>query len=419
MATGCGLPLSCPPITLWDHSENRMIQDSPRIFISAAEHSADLHASSLIEAIRRRRPGARFIGLTGPRMRALGCQTVRDMTTGSAMAAGAFLKVGSGLAMFSHVDRVLASEPLDLAILVDAPTYHLPIARRCKARGLPVLYYIAPQVWAWAEFRVRKIRRRTDRLAVIFPFEQEYFRGHGIDAVYVGHPLWDALARREVDADLVARMRGGHRLTVALLPGSRKHVVQEVLPGQLEVAAELQRRFDGLGLVVAAADEHVRKVIDPLVASSGLTIPIYVGRHIEAINAADLVLVASGTATVETAYFHRPMIVMYNASRVLYTLLGRRLIRTPFFCMVNILAGRELVPEFMPYFRSTEPIVAKAVELLADASLRERMSASLADLIDPLVKTGASDNVAAEALDLLDRNARRRSTPTGSAHVIW
>jgi lipid-A-disaccharide synthase len=396
-----------------------MACETPYIFISAAEHSADLHAASLIEAIRRRRPSASFVGLTGPRMQALGCETIQDMTTGSAMLAGAFLKVGTGLAMFSRLDRVLASRPPNLAIVVDSPTYHLPIARRCKARGLPVLYYIAPQVWAWAEFRVNKVRRRVDRLAVIFPFEQEYFRGHGVDAVYVGHPLWDALARRRVDQAFVAAQRRAHDLTVALLPGSRRHVIREVLPGQLEVAAVLSRRFPRLGLMVSAADEHAQAMIAPMVRASGLNAPVHLDRHIDLINAADLVLVASGTAAVETAYYHRPMIVMYNASRIGYHLLARWLIRTKYFCMVNILAGRDIVPEFMPYYRSTEPIAAKAVELLGSPSLRRQMSEALARLIDPMVKTGASDNTAAEAIDLLDRSYRRRTAPAGSTHIIW
>jgi len=393
--------------------------DRPRIFISAAEHSADLHAASLIEAIRRRRPGAEFIGLTGPRMRAQGCRTIRDLTADSAMLAGAFRKVGSGLAMFSRVDRVLASHPLDLAILVDAPTYHLPIARRCKARGLPVLYYIAPQVWAWAEFRVHKVRRRTDRLAVIFPFEQDYFRRHGVDAVYVGHPLWDVLTAHRVDHAFVAEQRRGCDAMVVLLPGSRKHVIREVLPGQLEVARALRQRFGRLGLAISAADDRAYQVILPMVRAGGLDVPVHVARHLDLINAADVVLVASGTAVMETAYYHRPMVVMYNASRVGYHLLARWFIRTRYYCMVNILAGRELVPEFMPYYRRTDPIASKAADLLADASLRERMSRSLAALIDPIVKTGASDNAAAEALDLLDRHPRYRGTPRGSRHVLW
>jgi len=396
-----------------------VIVDRPNIFISAAEHSADLHAASLMASIRRRCPGARFVGLTGPRMRQLGCETIQDMTAGSAMLAGAFLKVGQGLAMLSRVDRALASRPLDLAIVVDAPTYHLPIARRCKARGLPVLYYIAPQTWAWAEFRVRKIRRRTDRLAVIFPFEQDYFRSHGIDAVYVGHPLWDALARYEVDRAFVADLRRGHDLTVAILPGSREHVIKEVLPGQLQVASVLRQRFCRLGLMISAADEQARSVIAEILRRTGMDIPIHVARHIDLINAADLVLVASGTATVETAYFHRPMVVMYNTSRIGYHLLGRWLIHTKHFCMVNILAGREVVPEFMPYYRSTEPIAARAVELLSSPERRQTMSQELADVIDPHVKTGASDNAAAEALDLLDRHRRARPTPAGSRHALW
>lgn len=396
-----------------------MTTDRPNIFISAVEHSADLHAASLIEAIRRRRPGARFVGLTGPRMRRLGCETIRDLTKDSAMLIGAFLKVGRGLSTLGRVDRVLAEQPMDLAIVVDAPTMHLPVARRCKARGLPVLYYIAPQAWAWAEFRVNKIRRRTDRLAVIFPFEEDYFRGHDIDAVYVGHPLWDALARYRMDESLVADLRGDSGLNVALLPGSRKHVIREVLPGQLEVALALKRRFDGLGTFISAADEHARIVIAEIQAAAGTDIPVHVGCHRELINAADLVLVASGTAAVETAYYHRPMVVMYNVSRIGYHLVARWLISTKYLCMVNILAGREIVPEFMPYFRDTDPIIERAIELLASPEKRERMSRELADLIDPRIKTGASDNAAEQAIELLDRNRRLRTAPVGSRHVVW
>ncbi len=396
-----------------------MAHDDPYIFISAAEHSADLHAASLMAAIRRRRPNARFIGLAGPRMRALGCETIQDMTSSSAMLAGAFLKVREGFAMWSRLDRRLAREPVELAIVIDSPTYHLPIARRCKARGLPVMYYIAPQVWAWAEYRVGTIRNRVDKLAVIFPFEEDYFRGHGIDAVYVGHPLWDALAGYERDEAFIAERRQGRALTVAILPGSRKHVIEEVLPGQLEVAAALARQFGDLGFVVSAADDRAEGVIRGIMAERRADLPVFRGRHLDLINAAELVLVASGTAAVETAYFHRPMVVMYNASRIGYHLIGRWLIHTEHFCMVNILAGRKLVPEFMPYFRSTEPIVKVAAELLASPERRERMSRDLAELIDPHVKTGASDNAAGEALELLDLHHRPRPTPTGSRHIIW
>lgn len=396
-----------------------MTTDRPNIFISAAEHSADLHAASLMDALLKRCPGARFVGLAGPRMRRVGCETIKDLTSHSAMLAGAFLKVPEGFHMLSQVDRELASRPLDLAIVVDAPTYHLPISRRCKARGIPVLYYIAPQTWAWAEFRVNKIRRRIERLAVIFPFEEDYFRGHGIDAVYVGHPLWDALARYRRDEAFIAEQRRDHHLVVSILPGSRKHVIEEVLPGQLEVADALRRRFPRVGLMVSAADERAETVVREILRARGKDIPVHRGRHLDMINASDMVLVASGTAAVETAYFHRPMIVMYNASRIGYHLLGRWLIHTKYFCMVNILAGREVVPEFMPFYRSTEPIIAKAVGLLSSPQERERMADVLAEVIDPHVKTGASGNAADQALDLLHRNHRTRPTPPGSSHVIW
>jgi len=391
----------------------------PDIFISAAEPSGDLHGASLIEAVRRRRPGARFVGLAGPRMQRVGCQVLRDLTRDSVMLLGVAAKLHEGVSLLCQVDRFLAGQRLDAAVLIDSPTIHLPIAHRAKARRLPVFYYIAPQVWAWAEHRVAKIRRRVDRLAAILPFEEAYFRGHGIPAVYVGHPLFDSPAVREPDPTEVAALRRAGEPIVAVLPGSRPHVIREVLPGQLEVAEGLTRQFPRLGTLVSAASSEARDVIDPIVAGSRLPSPVISSRTSEVIAAADLVLVASGTATLIVAAYRKPMIVMYNASRWGYELIGKHLITTRHFSLVNILAGRELVPEFMPYYRDTAPITEAALRMLRSDQVREELTGELDALIAPLAKPGAADNAARELLDLIDTKGRPRPVPAGSTHAVW
>jgi lipid-A-disaccharide synthase len=245
----------------------------------------------------------------------------------------------------------------------------------------------------------------VDRLAVILPFEEAFFRSHGIPATYVGHPLFDSLAERPPDPEAVAAIRARGQPVVAVLPGSRRHVVQEVLPGQLEVVDRIRERFPEAHIGVSEANPRVADVIDRAVASCGLPATKYRGQNADLLAAADLALVASGTATLEVAYRHTPMIVMYNANRWAYRLIGRWLLRMRHLCLVNIIAGREVVPEFMPYYTSTRPIAARALELLDDADARLAMSNDLAELIDPLAQPGASGNTARMLLEMLDARA--------------
>ena len=449
----------------------------PRIFISVAEQSADEHAAALVRAFHKRQPDARFVGLTGPALRAAGCETFHDMTARSAMALAAIRRVPEALRLLYRLRRYFAAERFDAAVLVDSPTLNLPIARLCRRAGLPVLYYIAPQTWAWAAWRNKKIRRRVSRLACIWPFEEGYFRQHGIPATYVGHPSFDHLLGLRIDDAKVAALRAAGTPVITLLPGSRAHVVREVFPGQLEAFARLKKKFvHACGLVVPANYE-MRCLIGAILADSpqakgvevitdvedeaassraapssdlpfggpiehkhagvtGVTSPTAVsvagaqsletparqeprppgaarpegrgssidrlaGLRATAIRAADVVFVASGTVTLEVAYHAVPMIVMYNASRWLYKLIGRRLIRTPFLSIPNILAGRRIVPELMPYYRTVDPVIAAANEWLSTPATLARIRQELADLIRPIIKPGAADNAAAELAALL------------------
>ena len=376
----------------------------PLIFISAAEPSADLHGAALIQAVRRLSPESRFVGVAGPKMVAAGCDRIFDMTSHSAMLLGVVRNVCRGAAMLATCDRHLRRYPFDAAVVIDSPTLHLPLAGRAQAAGIPVMYYIAPQMWAWGASRIHKLRNRANRAAVILPFEEEYFRNQGVEATYVGHPLADQIASRQINEAVVDRIRGYGRPVVALLPGSRKHVVASVLPGQLDVAEQIASAVTGTTFGVSVASPQVAPLIDDMVEGRHLTVHRYPANHTELIRAADLVLVASGTTTLEVAFHERPMIVMYQASRVFYHLIGRWLLHTPHYSLPNILAGREIVPEFMPYYTSTAPIAEKAIELLQSPEARAAIAKDLADTVGPLRSGNASHRTAEMLLDMVSQS---------------
>jgi lipid-A-disaccharide synthase len=339
-------------------------------------------------------------------MKAEGCWAIFDMTHRSAMLAAAIKAVGAARRMWATCRRHLAQYPFDAAVMIDSPTLHLPLAKDTKRLGIPVFYYVAPQVWAWGEFRSRRIRRRVDKLACILPFEEAFFRGRGIDATFVGHPLFEVLADRTVDDTYVADLKENGSPLVAILPGSRRHVVEEVLPGQLAVAADIARRHADAHFAVSIAGAQIRRIAAPRVEASGLNASLHADRNGELLTAADLVLIASGTATLEAAFYRTPMVVMYNGPKWGYRLVGRWLIRTPHLSLVNILAGRRIVPEFMPYYTTTDPIAAAALELLGDPALRAETTKNLTDAVGPLLQPGASDNAAALLLGMIAKKSR-------------
>lgn len=328
-------------------------------------------------------------------MVAAGCWPVFDMTRHAAMLLGAVSVLGRAARMIATCERYLRRFPFDAAVVIDSPTLHLPLAARANAVGIPVLYYIAPQLWAWGASRIHRLRDRVDHLAVILPFEEAYFRDRGVDATYVGHPLADAVASEQLDLDVIRAIRGRGSPVVALLPGSRRHVVREVLPGQLDVARRIAADMPGAVFAASVANRDVAPIIEPAVASAGVAVSTPRARLAELIRAADLVLVASGTTTLEVALHERPMIVMYNASRLLYHAIGRWIVNTPHLSLPNILAGRTIVPEFMPYYRSAAPIAEHAIRLLQDTDARAAIAEALARAVRPIRIPGAAGRTAA------------------------
>jgi lipid-A-disaccharide synthase len=405
-----------------------------RVFISVAEESADVHAAALVRAARERLPGVTFYGLTGPRLRELGVATVYDFASHAAMLGGVFGVLGQASRAIRAVERSWRACRPDLVVLLDSPELHLGtpelglmgLAGRAKRRGIPVLYYIAPQTWAARPWRRRWIFRDIDRLACILPFEEEHFRHWGgtqrFRATYVGHPLFETLSQERPLPETVdfLKKRAAGRPILALLPGSRRHVIDALLPRQLEVTRRLRAAgrdvYAAISCVSPARRDQIRTLLQQGATALEQCIPVDVGHggptlpatttdlgidlvvadNASLLAAADVVLVASGTATLHAAYYRKPMIVIYDAGRLmsgLYRLLGPLIIRTPHLSLVNVLAGARVVPEFMPSVRDLGALAAVVGQLVTDATWRNLMVRQIDAVVRPLENSAASANV--------------------------
>jgi len=358
-----------------------------KILVSAGEASGDLYASLVVEELRRCHPDTEFFGCTGPRLRQAGVRTVVD---------AASLAVVGLLEVVAHIPRIYGeyrkllaeakSEKPDLAILTDSPDFHLRVARRLAAEGIPIVYLVAPQVWAWRKGRLRNIRRTVDRLLCIFPFEEQFFTEQGVRAIYIGHPL-AAMVRPALTRDEFFRK---HRLAagrplVAVLPGSRRGEAARHLPALLDAADRLYRE-KALNLVLpASATTGVEFFRERMGDSPILVIE---GESWDAMAHADLALAASGTVTVEAALLGTPMVTFYKVTPPSWVA-GKLLVRVPFYSMVNLIAGRALVPELMQGQMTGERIAAEARRLLDDEDAQRVMKTGLAEVRDQLAGSGA------------------------------
>lgn len=355
-----------------------------RIFISAGEASGDLYGALLIEALRERLGAVEFFGGGGSRMRAAGCRTLVDAHQ---IAVVGLVEVVPGLARawkaLRHLARAIRSERPDLAVLIDFPDFNLRLAKKLKRAGTPVLYFVAPQVWAWRRWRIRTIRKYVDRLLCIFPFEQEFFRQAGVRADFVGHPLVGRVAPKLTAQEFRSRFdlpQDGP--IVALLPGSRQKEILLNLPPMLETAARLAATGRTC-FVLPAASTTTGEWIRSRVAGSGLSITVVENCAYDAVAHAQAAIVASGTAATETALLGTPMVIVYRVSNATWRL-GRWLVKTPFFSMVNLVAGHQAVPEFIQDQFQPEAVAREVWQLLELPAVRERMRQELQEVTDRL-----------------------------------
>lgn len=376
-------------------------QPGSDVVLVAGEASGDMHGADLIAALRTRVPGVRVRGIGGALLRASGMDTLIDAATLSTMGlVEARERLGAVWRAYRTMRRIVRDEKPDLLILIDFAEFNLALAGVAHRHGVPVLYYISPQVWAWRRGRVRKIARRVNRLAVVFPFEVPVYAGTGVQADFVGHPLLDRVrTTRDRDATFATHGLDPTKRLVALLPGSRTKEMQLLLPPMAEAAARLTARGD-CQCVLALADTLSRADIAVSMRGAVLAVPVVSGDTYNLVHASDAVIVASGTATLETALLERPMVIVYRSAPLTFAL-ARRLVAVPFIGMPNLVAGRAVVPELLQEAATADRMVAEIGRFLDDTVYASATSAALASLRHALGDGGAAERVAAIAAEML------------------
>jgi lipid-A-disaccharide synthase len=375
---------------------------SPSVMIVAGEASGDQYGARLFSALRDAASGCSAFGIGGDRMQAEGAELLFHVRDTAIMG---FVEVAARFPflrrMFATCVRALDRRRPDVVVLIDYPGFNLRLARAAKRLGVPVLYYISPQVWAWGKNRAARMRRLVDRLCVVFPFEQAIFEAAGVPTTFVGHPLLEILPDVPRDRFLARHGLPDERI-LALLPGSREQEIDRILPVALDAAGRLRSRVPFRTVIGASSlpdsvySRHLAVAPDAILLrddTHGLM------QHAHA------AIVTSGTATVETAYYRTPMVIVYRTSRLNYAI-GRQLANVEHIGMANILAGARVVPEFLQHEVKADNIAAAMFPLMTDEAERDAMRANLARVRESMGTPGASRRTAKAVLDLI---AARRS----------
>jgi lipid-A-disaccharide synthase len=372
------------------------------ILIVAGEASADLHASRVLEELGALRPGLRAFGVGGPRLRAAGLEALWPAEEISVMGISEVLpRIPRILGILRGLARAAEARRPRAALLVDLPDFNLRLAARLKRLGVPVVYYVSPTIWAWRQGRARKIAKVVDRMLCILPFEERFYAGTGVSARFVGHPLADRPMPEPPARYREALGLAPRRTTVALLPGSRPSELRRIFPPMLDAAERIRARHPDAQFVVPVAPTLSADAVRPYLASHAtLEVKLVDGHADEAVGASDAALVKSGTSTLETALMLRPMVVVYRLSWLSY-LVGRLLVRIAHFALVNILAGRRLVPELLQREASGERMAGEVERLLGEGPARSAQLAGLAEVRAALGAPGAARRVAEEVIAVM------------------
>ncbi|WP_434348383.1 lipid-A-disaccharide synthase [Myxococcus virescens] len=374
----------------------------PRILVVAGEASGDTHAAELVAALRARRPDLTFFGMGGARLAAQGVELLFDAREVSVMGITEVLpRIPRILQILKGLAEAAAERKPDVAILVDIPDFNLRLAKKLKALGVPVAYYVSPMIWAWRRGRVRTIKRLVDRMLCILPFEEDFYREAGVSARYVGSPVVEQVP--SPDTTTAFRERLGlakDAPTLALLPGSRMGEIRRLLPDMVEAAKRLSAERPGLQVVVPLAPTIDREEITSRFEGSGVTPILVEGRAPEVVGASDAAVVASGTAVLEAGLMQRPLVVVYRVSLITYWV-GRLMLKVAFVSLINLLAGRRVVPELLQGEMTPERIAEEVRRVWIPGAPREEMLQGLAEMRGRLGETGAATRAAESVLELL------------------
>ena len=389
-----------------------------RLLLVAGEASGDLHGGNLARALLAQQPTLQLLGVGGRRMREAGVELLFDIRDLAVVGA---VEALHSLRTLWTVYRTLLSEveraPVAAVLLIDFPGFNLKLAKAMAQHGIPVLYYIAPQVWAWHPGRVKKIRRWVRKLFVILPFEAALYHEAGIDAEFVGHPLLDLVPTSGTKADACTRCGLDPAApVVGILPGSRRSELQYLLRPMLDAAAQIHARVTTAQFILPLAETLQPADVQEALETAPLPVRLVRRQTYEVMQAADVLLVASGTATLEAALIGTPMVIVYKAHLLTY-LLARLVMRVSSIGLPNVIAGRAIVPELWQHHVTAENMAAQALALLTRPERATAMRTELATLRGQLGTPGVPERVASGILRYLDAQASQPAA-VGSARRV-
>lgn len=387
-----------------------------KLFFSVGEPSGDLHGANLIAELRRKLPGLQARGLGGPRMRAAGCELLKDMSDLAVMGLFPVLaKLPQFLRLKAEAIQTLDADRPDAVVLIDYPGFNWHIARAAKERGIPVFYYGLPQLWAWATGRVKKVRRYVDHALCKLPFEADWFESRGCNATFVGHPYFDELQTRVLDAPFLDQVRQNGRRLVTLLPGSRTQEVKSNLPTLLKAAGLIRQQVPDVRFAVASYNERQAEMARGIVRQANALADVFVSHTPELISAATCCLACSGSVSLELLYHAVPSVMVYHVPWWLYVSV-RRLMHVRYMTLVNLLATdrpfftageskapyepgapgheRVLFPEYPTWRDRSADVARHAIGWLQDEAARQQVVGKLVALRERVGQSGASARAA-------------------------
>jgi len=395
---------------------------NPSLLVVAGEASGDHHGARLVSELKRLCPPLECFAAGGPELASSGARIVVPMDRLNVMG---FFEVASRLsgvvASYRSLLETVRKNRIRTAILIDFPDFNLLLARKLRSMGVRIFYYVSPQLWAWRKGRVNTIRRLVDHMFVIFPFEEDFYRTHGVPVTYAGHPLLDSRFPSGEERVLFRRQifHSPDSPVIALAPGSRKGEVSRLYPRMLEAFFLLRKEIPGLRALVPQAGsvpEEIYRRIEARVGPPDEALVRLEGRFREVMDASDCALVASGTATLETGLVGTPMVVVYAMNRGTYHI-ARLLVKVPAIGMVNLVSGRPVVPELIQDEASPERMAEEALRILQDPSWSDKIRKDLFELRRILGSTGASARIAAKILQMSEFDCSSPKTPSLSPIV--
>lgn len=374
--------------------------DMYKIFISAGESSGDIHGANLMHCLKKKHPSMKFYGLGKENMKRAGLHCLHDMSAKSLMWLHALTELTTFLRMKKDCIRFFRQERPDAVILIDYCGFNFLLARAAKKLGIPVIYYICPQLWAHAPWRVKKMKKLADKLIVIYPFEKPFYEHAGIPVTYAGHPLFDEIHKKGTDKNIVSELKKQGETIISLLPGSRKQEIVRLLPLLLQAAMRIQQAIPSAAFLVSCSDEQHADLVQAITRKFKANCRIIVKNVHEVIGASDLCLAGAGTITLQIAHYLKPMIIVYKISPFAY-FIARPFINTPYIGLVNTLARRMIVPELLMFKRNSAWLTNQAIQLLSNIQKRQTCINELTSLMNEIGKPGASQHAADEISNLL------------------